>query len=447
MLQESTSSPQISAPTPVRKQKPLASTSDKTKLAYWRKRIFKPTYLRDGQKLTSPNFCIEMQHAGKRVRWSLGPANLEAAAARARTMYLYVVSHGWEAALTKYRPAAVRQADPSVGQFIDAVRLVADVEPKTLCGYSGALRKIVSDIAGLADNPKKSGRGRGHKEWLGSVHSVKLSALTPKAIQEWKRSFIARAEPDPVSQRSARVSVNSFLRCARSLFSAQILEHIDLQLPDPLPFAGVQFEPKQNTKYRSDFDIKALIAAARDELALHDPECFKIFLLATFAGLRRAEIDLLEWTSFLWTESAIRIEATRHFSAKSEDSYSDVPIDAEVLELFRGFRARSTSDFVIESPEAYRPGLLYAHYRCRTELKRLTEWLRAHGVRAMKPLHTLRKEFGSQLCQAHGIYAASRGLRHSDIKITSNFYTDSRARATLGHLLEAPNVVPFKEVA
>jgi hypothetical protein len=70
-------------------------------------------------------------------------------------------------------------------------------------------------------------------------------------------------------------------------------------------------------------------------------------------------------------------------------------------------------------------------------------------VKAQKPLHTLRKEFGSQLCQTHGIYAASRGLRHSDIKITSNFYTDSRARATvgLGHLLEAPKVVPFKEVA
>jgi hypothetical protein len=61
-------------------------------------------------------------------------------------------------------------------------------------------------------------------------------------------------------------------------------------------------------------------------------------------------------------------------------------------------------------------------------------------------LHCLRKEFGSQLCLQHGIYAASRGLRHSDIKITTAFYTDSRARKTvgLGHLLEPQKIVEFK---
>jgi hypothetical protein len=428
----------------VRKQ----SGGDKTKLAYWKARIFRPTYIRDGQKLTSPNFCVEMQHEGVRARWSLGPANLEAAAARARAMYLFLIANGWEATRAKYNPtAAARQADPTIGQFIATVEKIADINPKTLRGYVSSLRKIVVDIAGIADDARKYGGGRARKDWLERVHSVKLSSLTPKAVQEWKRSFLGGAGSDPVSQRSARVSVNSYLRSARSLFSPNVIEHLELDLPNPLPFAGVQFEPKQNSKYRSDFDIQKLIASARDELAINDPECFKIFLLATFAGLRRAEIDLLEWTSFLWGQSAIRIEATRHFSAKSEDSYSDVPIDPEVLDLFRGFRARATSDFVIESPEAFRPGLLYNFYRCDTELDRLTAWLRKHGVRAQKPLHTLRKEFGSQLCQAHGIYAASRGLRHSDIKITSNFYTDSRARATvgLGHLLEAPNVLPFKQ--
>ena len=265
-----------------------------------------------------------MQHDGVRARWSLGPANLEAAATRARAMYLFLIANGWEATRAKYNPtAAARQADPTIGQFISPVQAVADVDPKTLAGYIGALRKIVADIAGLADDSRKFGCGRGHKDWLEIVNNIKLSELTPKAIQEWKRAFLARAEPDPVSQRSARVSVNTFLRCARSLFSANVLEHIELELPNPLPFAGVQFEPKQNTKYRSDFDIQKMIATARDELAIPEPECFKIFLLATFAGLRRAEIDLLEWSSFLWAESSIRIEATRHFSAKSEDSYSD----------------------------------------------------------------------------------------------------------------------------
>ena len=187
-----------------------SSDGDKTKLSYWKSRIFKPTYIRNGEKITSPNFCVEMQHDGTRVRWSLGPANLEAAASKARTMYLYLISSGWDATKAKYNPAAAaKQADPTVGQFIEAVEAVADVETKTLRGYINALRKIVADIAGLAGDSSKFGSGQGHKNWLKQIHGVKLSALTPKAIQEWKRSFLGKTAPDPVSQRSARVSVNT----------------------------------------------------------------------------------------------------------------------------------------------------------------------------------------------------------------------------------------------
>jgi hypothetical protein len=63
-------------------------------------------------------------------------------------------------------------------------------------------------------------------------------------------------------------------------------------------------------------------------------------------------------------------------------------------------------------------------------------------------LHTLRKEYGSQVCAQFGIHAASRALRHADIGVTAQFYTDSRARISsgLGHLLApAPeNVTPIK---
>src|ERR1700693_635086 len=199
MLQEST----VSNAQEIRKP-PRKSENNKAHLSYWKKRIFRPTYSKDGQTHESPNFCVEIQHAGKRVRWSLGPATRIAAADRALKMYDFIRVNGWEAALAKYRPAAARQADPSIGTFIKAVEAVADIEPRTLKGYLGALRKITADIAGLADDKRKVGSGRGHKEWLARVDAVKLSALTPKAVQEWKRSFIARAEPDPVSQRSAR---------------------------------------------------------------------------------------------------------------------------------------------------------------------------------------------------------------------------------------------------
>ena len=67
----------------------------------------------------------------------------------------------------------------------------------------------------------------------------------------------------------------------------------------------------------------------------------------------------------------------------------------------------------------------------------------------MKPLHELRKEFGSQLCAKYGIYAASRMLRHADIAITAQHYLDPKERTTIGmgNLLGVPGNVTLMEAA
>jgi hypothetical protein len=116
-----------------------------------------------------------------------------------------------------------------------------------------------------------------------------------------------------------------------------------------------------------------------------------------------------------------------------------------MLELFRGYRASASSPFVIESDRAPMPSAGYPYYRSQRLFEFLTQWLRAKGIHGFKPLHTLRKEYGSQLCARAGIYAASRGLRHSDIAITSQFYTDSTARAVtgLGYLLAEQKIIPL----
>jgi integrase len=68
-------------------------------------------------------------------------------------------------------------------------------------------------------------------------------------------------------------------------------------------------------------------------------------------------------------------------------------------------------------------------------------WLRSKGVTGNKPLHILRKEFGSVINAQAGIHAASRALRHANVGVTDLYYADSRARVTvgLGHLLEQHN--------
>lgn len=427
----------------------------KNDLRYWKETILKPSYSRGGGEASeSANWAMQIKHQGRRTMLSLGTPNKEAAAAKARDIYRSLQANGWEATLAKYRPKSVPalRLNVTVGEFIAEVKAKADGNAKTIEGYCRSLRKIVADIHGLADTMEKFDfHTGGYQRWLEKVHAVKLAAITPEKIQAWKRSFLSKAGTDTLSQRQSKVSVNSFLRQARSLFSPKLIRHLNVRLPTPLPFAGVEFEPRQSLKYHSGFDVLALIDAARDSLSEKQPELFKIFLLGVMVGLRRKEIDLLEWSSFRWESDVIRIGPTRYFQPKSEDSIGDVQVDPELTEIFRGYRARATGPFVLESARAPKPGVTYEHYRCQDNFERLTKWLREQGVDANKPLHTLRKEYGSQICATHGIHAASRALRHADIGITNQFYTDSRARVTsgMGHLLAEAKakVTPFAQAS
>src|SRR6266404_2918103 len=125
--------------------------------------------------------------------------------------------------------------------------------------------------------------------------------------------------------------------------------------------------------------------------------------------------------------------------------FADVEVDPELIELFRGYRAKATASFVIESPNDPRPEATFEHYRCQYLFEKLSEWLRKNGVKSKTPVHALRKEFGSQICSREGIYAASRALRHADIAITSQHYLDKKKRVVsgMGHLLKDSNVTAF----
>jgi integrase len=217
------------------------------------------------------------------------------------------------------------------------------------------------------------------------------------------------------------------------LFAPSLTKHLDkVSLPNPLPFDGVEFYKRASMRYQGRFDVFGLIEAAKNELAQVAPEQFKVFLLAVMAGLRRREIDTLEWSAFRWERGAIRIEPTKWFHPKSEDSIGDVEIDPELMEVFREYHAKAKGCFVIESKVKPRPDEKGGHYRCTSIFENLIAWLKANGVTTKTPLHTLRKEFGSRVAAEHGIYAASRLLRHADITTTARYYLDKKKRVTSG---------------
>jgi integrase len=416
----------------------------KTDVRYWHEAIFKPTYKRAGQTLSLEDWAARIQRRGRRELFNLKTPNKARAATRARDIYTTLVSAGWDAALEKFKPKMQRKTASTVGEFLNELHNHWSGKPKTFQDYCRSFRTIVAQIfqikAGKDGREKFDYVNGGRAAWIAKIDHIRLADVTPDKVNNWRIAFVKKVGTSPIKQKRARISCNSLMRQAKSLFSAELLAHVAVHKPNKLPFDGIAFYGRESMRYRSTVDIEALIQDAVHELP---EEQLKIFLLATFAGLRRNEIDKLQWPAFQWNDGAIRIEATEHFGPKSSDSADDVPIDRELLAMFRGWHAKATSTFVIEAGPDPQIEAGYTHYRADCHFVPLTQWLRRKGVTAAKPLHELRKEFGSQLCAKYGIYAASRALRHSGITITAEHYLDQKQRVTLGlgDLLTAPDNV------
>ena len=405
----------------------------KTHLRYWEGVIFQRKAGGGG------NWWVQIQHAGRREKLTLGTPDKAAAAARARDFFQMLLVNGWEKALADLAsrrglPAPAPARSHSIGDFLTELKAGADLRAGTLEDYAKALRKIVSDIFALSDgNDKCDYRGGGYQAWLEKVHAIPLAELTPARVQNWKRTFIARAGDDPLKVRTAKSSVNSFLRRARSLFAPKTVKHLSsVKLPSPLPFDGIAFEPRQSAPYRSTFNAALLLKAAHQELAEPEPAMFLVVLLGLCAGLRKGRdrsVALGGRQIRLWP---IRIEPTRHFEPKTEHSIGDVPLDPEILEILRTFKARAKSPFVVPSRLPPGPTATYNYYRCEPVFDRVTAWLKQHGVSARMPLHTLRKEYGSLINAKYDLVTAKECLRHSSVAITAAVYVENRKRGTTG---------------
>jgi hypothetical protein len=50
----------------------------------------------------------------------------------------------------------------------------------------------------------------------------------------------------------------------------------------------------------------------------------------------------------------------------------------------------------------------YQWYRCEETFKSLLDWLRLKGVQGYKPIHQMRKLYGSVMADLHGIHLRPR---------------------------------------
>jgi integrase len=408
------------------------ATHPKTSKFYWLDKVKRPASSTGGE---SPHYGIQIKHNERRMRFPLHTANKEAAAALAARIWTQIVSEGWDAAMKVHKPQSIAKAPKSatVGALIEAACAASSARKHSLEAYSKAFRRVVSEVAGIHDGRKFDAFKGGTKEWRERVDAVPLASLLPADVQAWKNRRLRAAESDPLAKRRAIVTINSLIRNAKALFGKKVLPFVEQKLivPRPLPFEDVGMEKGPSLRYVSKVDAYALLARAREELAENESEAFKVLILALVCGLRRSEIDHLLWRTFDFSRSVLYIENTEYHQLKSEDSAGEIDLDADTAALFKGYRARAPKSlFVIESPNAPRAERKARCYRCNAVFERVNEWLRVQGVDTMKPLHTMRKEIGSIIASEHGIFEASRYLRHSDIRITSAIYADKKKTVT-----------------
>lgn len=457
---------------------PTQPQHPKTDFRYWENRIEKRAFEYGGDVRVVDSFSVRMAHKGERLSFPLGASAKREAAKKAAEIFVYLRANGAQAARVKYIGDTVER-DPNsrvtVGDLLAAARSVSSARPTTFKDYQNSFRRIVADVKGIAGGVRRFDYAKGgNMAWAEKIEKVFLDEITPEHVTKWAKDFVRRkGAGDPVKERSAMTSANSIINQARSLFgrkivrsegSRHLIRFVDekgrrtlLELPEPLPFGdGLPFKGG-DMRYVSKIDPEKLIHEARKELgearAFHPEECkgdrekakakfaveeasrreqFKILILALFAGLRANEIDKLIWRQFDFDAGLIRMEATSYLTLKSEKSAGEVELDPEVVELFRGYRAAASGEFVIESANRPNIGSTSRHYRAQRDFDRLRRWLKTKGVGERKALHTLRKKFGSLICQKMGIFAASSALRHADIGITARHYTARKERISVG---------------
>jgi integrase len=440
---------------------------------YWDARVYHPRYGTAKSVKEAATFAVRIQAHGERRNVALPDTTKREAAKSAMALYKLVDMHGWERGLGEFRgEAPAARNNLTLGEYLAEVTATGEIVPRTLRTYATKVRRIAADIGKvkLSGNLNKFDHvNGGAKEWQRLVDAVPLRKLTPDAVQIWLSSHLAQFRSNPAKLMSATKSANSCIRAGKAIFAERIRERLThVILPESPPFVGMKTVKERPTRYRSEIESpEVLLVAGMRELAnatmetehqaicqeflgegeeVPDPapadkiraelqasrkrEAFKVLVLGLCAGLRRGEIDRLQWSQVGFARSHIVIKATDCFAPKA-NSAGDVPIDEDIVKLLKKWKKNATGRFVVEGVEPKTDSDSH-HYRAGRAHAELIEWLHRKGLTARNPLHALRKEFGSIVCQKAGVYVASRLLRHANITMTAAVYTDDRGRVTSG---------------
>ena len=220
-------------------------TLSRTHVDYWKPRVFRRTYTQNNERREINDLYVRIQHGGRREFFALTTTNRDVAARKAVEIVTFLKANGWDATLSKFKPDAHGEAkvDVTIGNFLSAVEGLRKLRPGTFANYRNCLRTIVAECFGIREKKGeskydyRSGDETGNSKWTTRIDEIRIERFTPERVNVWKRERVGAAGHSPVAIAKAKRTVNSYIRCARSLFSPALVRELkQIRLPDCLPF-------------------------------------------------------------------------------------------------------------------------------------------------------------------------------------------------------------------
>ena len=326
--------------------------------------LFRPVSVKpDGQRIQSANWCVHFQHKGKRTCRSLGTADYRLATQRAKHLVASVRQHGWARAL-------------ALPTSQDSLSIIALLEQYRRTAVSRGLRP--RSIAHACKSLSRVARETGAR---------RVGDLTPAALQGW----VQECGLKPITLRSV-------LKNAGSVFAKMSLQAMDVSdLQNP--FAQV-VRPKVDREPFQAPPRSWIMQLMRQGIKELSDEPRLAFVLALGAGLRWGEIVSLTWEEV--QPDRVHVAASKAKGRRARV----IPIGRMVRAVIGPARGQGVI-ILTDAKEVH---------------ETLCTWLRAQSIKDQKPIHYLRKCYGSLAVGDHGIFVASKLLGHSNITQTASTY-------------------------
>lgn len=169
-------------------------------------------------------------------------------------------------------------------------------------------------------------------------------------------------------------------------------------------------------------------------LAICPPDLYPIYFMFLNTGMRKAELENLEWSDIDFKRRKIKIQMKTFWLPKTGER--EIPIGQQLVEILRGLKAENNrlikSNFVFPDKES--------GGKIKTKLRRkLILLAKQAGIDGLTKLHTLRHTFASHLVmQGVDLPTVKKLMGHSDIQTTMIY-----AHLAPDHLASAVEKLPF----